>query len=513
MTDKQLHKKEGNSVQSIPIGEKLQQGWEQFCNWVWQSPKKDENFSIRLLRWALRIVFIVVRESQNDKVTLRASALTFTVVLSLVPMLALGTAVLKGLGAGDQMRQAAYSLIEQFDADEPETDEQAGTATETDITEMQVDKETLLPPPVITDKEQEPGSEESQPAGLTSHLKKAVDQIFDYVDKTDFTTLGTFGILGMVFAALGVLGSIERSMNAIWQTSTGRALGRKVIDYMALMILLPISVNIAIGATTALQSSALYSHIQSLLPIIWMQKILFKALPIGILVITFSLLYQFLPNTRVGYLPALGGGLFGGFTWFWVQVMYVKMQIGVAKYNAIYGSFATLPLFFLWIYVAWVIFLLGAEFSFAFQTWRQYQWKSILITPTARLAMAFDVMDAALDDYGSRKVTDRKSLAQILNQTEKTVGIIVNELVEGGLLRRVDGKLEGYVPAAPIDDLKPSEIMDIILGKDIPDVKGCDLAGQALQAARNSLDRYNINCQEVEQKNNLIIENANNGTS
>ena len=512
MTDKQTDKKEESPVQSIPIGEKLLQGWEQFCSWVWRAPKKDENFPIKLLRGALRIIFIVFRESQNDKVTLRASALTFTVVLSLVPMLALGTAVLKGLGAGDQMRQAAYSLIEQFDAGESEEEEQIGTATEADTTEKQIDEEILIQPPVPTNKEQET-DQESQSAGLTSHLKTAVDQIFDYVDKTDFTTLGTFGILGMVFAALGVLGSIERSMNAIWQTTTGRAFGRKVIDYMALMIILPISVNIAIGATTALQSSALYAHIDSILPVIWVQKILFKALPIGILVITFSLLYQFLPNTRVGYLPALGGGLFGGITWFWVQVMYVKMQIGVAKYNAIYGSFATLPLFFLWIYVAWVIFLLGAEFSFAFQTWRQYQWKSIRITPTARLAMAFDIMDAALDDYGSRKVTDRKSLAEILNQTEKTVGIIVNDLVEGGLLRRVDGKLEGYVPAAPIDDLKPSEIMDIILGKDIPDVKGCDLAGQALQAARNSLDRYNINCKEVAAKSNLIAEDSNSGKS
>ncbi len=408
------------------------------------------------------------------------------------------------------MRQAAYSLIEQFDAGDSEEEEQVGTETKEDTAEKQIDNEILIEPPVSTNKKQETG-QESQPAGLTSHLKTAVDQIFDYVDKTDFTTLGTFGILGMVFAALGVLGSIERSMNAIWQTTTGRAFGRKVIDYMALMIILPISVNIAIGATTALQSSALYAHIDSILPVIWVQKILFKALPIGVLVITFSLLYQFLPNTRVGYLPAFGGGLFGGITWFWVQVMYVKMQIGVAKYNAIYGSFATLPLFFLWIYIAWVIFLLGAEFSFAFQTWRQYQWKSILITPAARLAMAFDIMDAAMDDYGSRKVTDRKSLAEILNQTEKTVGIIVNELVEGGLLRRVEGKLEGYVPAAPIDDLKPSEIMDIVLGKDIPDVKGCDLAGQALQAARNSLDRYNINCQEIVQKNNLIIEDTNSG--
>jgi membrane protein len=495
MTENQSNSKNEESAESIPLGDKLAQTWEQFCSWVWQTSRKDEIFLIKILRWALRIIFIVVRESQNDRVTLRASALTFTVVLSLVPMLALGTAVLKGLGAGDQMRQAAYSLIEQFDAEATEADSQAATPPDQIGSGIPENDEALLKPDDPSSVETVTG--DSNPEGLTSHLKRAIDQIFDYVDRTDFTTLGTFGILGMVFAALGVLGSIERSMNAIWQTNTGRAFGRKVIDYMALMILLPISVNIAIGATTALQSSAIYSQIQNILPVLWMQKILLKALPIGVLVITFSLLYQFLPNTRVGYIPALGGGIFGGITWFWVQVLYVKMQIGVAKYNAIYGSFATLPLFFLWIYIAWVIFLLGAEFSFAFQTWRQYQWRKILITPSARLAMAFDIMDAAVADYGKRKITDRKSLAEILNQTEKTIGVIVNELVEGGLLRRVDGKLEGYVPAAPTNDFKPSEIMDIIIGRDLPDVKGCDLAGQALQAARDSLDRYNINCQEV----------------
>ena len=513
MTDNQTQKKEIKPAQNIPLNEKVLQGWEKFCSWVWEPPKKGGTLTNRFLRWVCRIIFIVIRESQNDRVTLRASALTFTVVLSLVPMLALGTAVLKGLGAGDQMRQAAYSLIEQFDAEVSETDITANEIAEPDVKEGQNADESLPRPQETIENKQETTPTETPPEGLTTHLRKAVDQIFDYVDTTDFTTLGTIGVLGMIFAALGVLGSIEGSMNAIWQTATGRAFGRKLIDYMALMILLPLSVNLALGASTLVQSSALYSLIQDVLPVLWVQKLLLKALPIGLLVLTFSLLYQFLPNTRVGYLPALGGGIFGGLTWFWVQMLYVKMQIGVAKYNAIYGSFATLPLFFLWIYVAWVIFLLGAEFSFAFQTWRQYQWKNILITPAARLAMAFDIMDAALNDYGHRKITDRKSLAEILNQTEKTVGIIVNELVTGGLLRRVDGKLEGYVPALPIDDLKPSEIMDIILGKDLPDVKGCDLAGQALDAARNSLDRFNINCKEIVNRDNLATEESNNGKS
>lgn len=495
-------------IQELSLAERLKHIWQEFCDWVWRTSHPNESMSIRFLRSLLRIIFIVARESQDDRITLRASALTFTVVLSLVPMLALGTAVLKGLGAGNQMRQAAYSFIQQF---EPETtDSGIPAAPET----TKPTSQDQAPPNLLQkDNETPPASINPKSQELTSHLKRAVDQIFSYVDRTDFTTLGTIGIIGMVLAALAVLGAIEQSMNAIWQTTTGRAFGRKLIDYMALMILLPLSVNLALYAAAMLQSPTLQQYIHNILPVIWLEKLFFRTLPIVVLVITFSLLYQFLPNTRVGYLPALTGGMFGGITWFLVQVLYVKLQIGVAKYNAIYGSFATLPLFFLWIYVAWVVFLLGAEVAFAMQAWQQYQWQALPLTPAARLAIAFDIMEAAHDDYKNRKITDRKSLAQVLNQPEKTVGVIVADLVNGGLLHRVEGKLEGYVPTGPLLELKPSEIMDIILGREMPDVKGCDLAGQALGAARTSLDHYYINCQEVQADTSQKTEESHCGTS
>jgi membrane protein len=493
--------------QEPSISGKIILKWQQFCDWVWQKQKQDENFGIRLLLGVLRIIFIVVRESRNDRITLRASALTFTIVLSLVPMLALGTAVLKGLGAGDQMRQAAYSFIQQFDT----TD----TVAIPESVQVIPGKETAAPPDTSADAGREIviPEEKQHPVELTSHLERAVDQIFNYVDRTDFTTLGTFGVIGMILAALGVFGSIEQSMNTIWQTTTGRAMGRKIVDYMALMILLPISVNLTLATAATLQSPTLHAYIQKILPMLWMERFFFKTLPIGILVITFSLLYQFLPNTRVGILPALAGGLFGGLTWFWVQLLYVKLQIGVARYNAIYGSFATLPLFFLWIYIAWVVFLLGAEVAFAYQSWRRYQWNDVVLSPAARLAMAFDIMEASLADYDARRITDRKSLSLSLNQTEKTVGIIVNDLLNGGLLHRVEGKLEGYVPAGPLQELKPSEIMDIIIGKDLPKVKGCDLAYQALAAARETLDRYNLHCQEMVTPHTAKTEDSAGGTS
>jgi len=470
---------------------KIIRRWDVFRDWVWQRPKQDVNFGLRLLRELLRIIFIVVRESRNDRITLRASALTFTIVLSLVPMLALGTAVLKGLGAGDQMREAAYSFIQQFDTSGTADLSASGTG-DTDTA-----GNGAAEPAAESAHETASPVKKQNPVELTSHLRRAVDQIFNYVDRTDFTTLGTIGIIGMILAALGVLGSVEQSMNTIWQTTTGRALGRKIIDYMALMILLPISVNLTLATAAALQSPTLHTYIQKIMPMLWMERFFFKTLSISILVITFSLLYQFLPNTRVGIINALAGGLFGGVAWFWVQFIYVKLQIGVARYNAIYGSFATLPLFFLWIYVAWVVFLLGAEVAFAFQTRAQYQWGSIFLTPAARLAMAFDIMETTLADYEARRITDRKSLSRQLNQTEKSIGVIITDLINGGLLRRVEGKLEGFVPSGPMQRLRPSEIMDIIIGKDIPAVRNCNLTERALDAARSAIDNYNLHCQEV----------------
>jgi membrane protein len=489
MTKKQTDKQKTMSDE-LNLLDQIRQSWKAFKDWIWRHSAPSDQLGSRILRCACRIIFIVTREAQEDKITLRASALTFTVVLSIVPMLALGTAVLKGLGAGDQMRVAAYTFIEQF----------ASAAENPDFVPDQ-DKPPAAEEPEkastqVPESADQATEQESQSGNLTSHLHNAVDQIFDYVDRTNFATLGTFGILGMVLAALGVLGSIEQSMNAIWQTSRGRALGRKIIDYMALMILLPLSVNLALATSTTLQSTILYSRIQQILPIA-MFGFFLKLLPVLILILTFALLYRFIPNTRVEFIPAMAGGIFGGVSWYLVQILYIKMQIGVAKYNAIYGSFATLPLFFLWIYVAWVVFLLGAEVAFAFQSWKQYQWEKIKLSPVVRLAMAFDIMETALNDFTERKVTNKPLLARHLSQPDSAIGVIVDELVDGGMLHRVSGKLEGYVPAAPSAQLKPVEIMNIIFGKDIPEVlKGCGLANKALKAARRSLDRLVIDCHQ-----------------
>jgi membrane protein len=445
-------------------------------DWIWSTPEPDEQKWLNLIRIITRIHFILFQEFQRDFITLRASALTYTVVLSLVPMLALGTAVLKGLGAGDQMREVAYKFIDQLDlsVNPVEESEQQITPAGGPFPDRQPGRDTAT-------------AAEPSPNSLINHLRKAVDQVFDYVDRTNFATLGAFGILGVVIASIFVLGSIEQAMNAIWQAESSRPVGRKVMDYLALMILLPVSINTVMAAMATLQSQVLLVRLQVILPGTWIASFLLNLIPIILLVATFTILYRFLPNTRVKFFPAFVGGVCGGMGWLLIQIIYIKLQIGVARYNAIYGSFATLPLFLIWMQVCWVVFLSGAEMAFAVQVWRSYLWKNAILNPSVRLALAFDIMKTTLADFHERRVTDRTSLVRRLNQPNSYIVSVLESLFSTGLLRRVDGEKDRFVPAAPAEEIDSSEIVDLIYGTEVPSSPGGQMAKKGLKAARSAL--------------------------
>ena len=431
----------------------------------------------------LRSIIIIFREFKNDRIPLRSGALTFTIVLSMVPTLALATAVLKGLGAGDQMREAAYRFIDQLD-DAPPL--KTALITEPDLHDEGLSQSHQQAPSIG------PITEEEKTENLTVHLRKAVDTIFDYVDKTDFTTLGAFGIGGLLFTVISVLGSIEQSMNAIWQVESNRPFGRKLIDYLALMVLLPVTVNIALAAEATLQSPALLGHFEKILPLAWLNSFLFNLLPIFAVIATFTILYRFLPNTRINFFPALGGGIFGGLCWFLTQSMYVKLQIGVAKYNAIYGSFATLPLFMLWIYFGWIVFLTGAETAFALQVWRTYRLHDLELSPMTRMTLAFEIVARILDDFKSRTLTTADILRRELEQPLAAVQEVLDDLLAAGTIRKVVKDEEGYVPAAPEGKICPAEIVEVVFGKQTSGLPQNPLAKDALKAAKKALSGRKI---------------------
>ncbi|MDH5297530.1 MAG: YihY/virulence factor BrkB family protein, partial [Desulfobulbaceae bacterium] len=260
-----------------------------FRAWLWEKPAAAESGGRRRLRIFCRIVAIFLREFERDAIPLRASALTFTIILSMVPMLALSTAVLKGFGAGGQMRKAAHNLINTMEPRQPAAATVPGVVSPGQ-------------PPVVTPTENGPPP---RPATLTIHLKTAVDTVFNSVERTNLTTLGMFGLAALFITVISVLSTIEDAMNVVWQAESGRALGRKIMDFLALMLLLPLAVNIGVAAMAALNSEAALAILEHIFPVEWAGPLLVRLLSSSFLVMTLVLLYRFLPNTRVPLFPAL----------------------------------------------------------------------------------------------------------------------------------------------------------------------------------------------------------------
>jgi membrane protein len=253
----------------------------------------------------LRFCYLLKENFTLHQVTLRAAALTYTTTLSLIPVLAIAFAILKGLGVQNSL--------------EPLLQELAGDSQET------------------------------------------ITRIIDYVNNTNFKSIGAIGLLALVITAISLLGSIEVAFNTIWGVTETRSLQRRFSDFLSVVLVGPILILVATSITTSLQNQ-------------WMVKwliqrayfgdallFLFKLAPYVSVWIALVFLYIFIPNSKVRFRSALLGGILAGTAWQVAQWAYFHFQVGVANYNAIYGTLAALPIFLIWVYTSWLIVLLGLE--------------------------------------------------------------------------------------------------------------------------------------------------------
>jgi len=392
----------------------------------------------RVLHAFCRTFLLSVREFNKNELALRSAALTFTVMLSLVPILAMSTAVVKGLGGSDQLKQVVFNYLETIDNGGGHPDD--ATQDDTDAGE-----EILL-------------------SSYTQHLYSAVERIFDYVDNTNFTTLGTIGVAGLILSVVLVLGNIEMAMNAIWHVDSGRSVTRKISDYLALLVLMPISLNIGLAANTVLTNDTLLLKFSILLPMEWIQALVLKFIPVFFLALTLYVIYLFFPNTKVKTIPAMIGAVFAGFFWFEAQNLYIVLQVGVSRYNAIYGSFATLPLFLIWLYLGWIFILLGAQIAYAYQNKASLRLVQPMAPPSLRLAIAYDFLDYVQESY------QRQEPATVVDFGEhypmyrlSIVEETLDQLKEHNLVH-LTAEQSSIMPSAPRENLERGKIIGAIMG-------------------------------------------------
>jgi len=369
---------------------------------IWDVSLKDLPWMERSIVSALRVLSITFRKYAVDECSLRASALTFFALMSIVPVAAVAFAIAKGFGFQKLLEQR---LME-------------------DLAEHQ----------------------------------EVVVYVIEFsrrlLDTTKGGLLAGAGIIVLLWSVIKVLDNIEQSFNQIWGVTRQRPLGRKFSDYLSIMLIAPI-LMIMSGSATLMVIKHLNNITTTLGPGIsaFVITSLIKLIPYCPIWLLLAFVYIFIPNTQVRPSSGFVAGLAAGTIFVIVEKIYIFFQVGVAHYNAIYGSFAALPLFLVLLQISWYIVLLGAELSYAYQNAYAcgIELDMSRISPVQKklLCLAITHHVVAGFEAGSHAPT-AADISKVLGLPLILVKRIMSELCETGILIEVAPQGNGkstYIPA------------------------------------------------------------------
>lgn len=396
---------------------------------IWRSDADELGFPLAPLYRVLRVVQLAIRGIILNRALFTASALTYTTVLSLVPLLAFAFSVAKGMGAYDRLRN---QVIEPF------LDTNLGAV----------------------------GS--GTPEAIRT-LRDAIERILELVTGTDVSSLGVFGLAILIFVVIRVLSNVEDSFNRIWGVRRARTPVRRVADYLSLAVITPLLLVVAVGLTAGAQNSDAVEVMRQRPAIAVALDGLFGLTPLLSIWLGFSLLYMLLPNTTIQPKAALLGGIMGGSMWQLAQIGHVKFQMGIANYNAIYSSFAAFPIFLVWIYVSWVTVMFGAEFAHALQDSRHHRQLKLLDLrqPRRREALALRALVRIVDhfDRGEAPWTPSQ-LAEALAVPATPLAKTLQPLVDRGLLvESASPRGMAWMPGRDPATMRLSNVLDALRGE------------------------------------------------
>jgi len=382
----------------------------------------------------LRIIILAFRGFGEDKCYLRASALTLYTLLSVVPAAALAFGVAKGFGLQKLLEK---ELIDKL-------------------------------------------------KGQEEVLTRIITFANSMLEETRGGLIAGIGVALLFWLIIKLLGNIEESFNDIWGIKQARTYGRKLSDYLSVMLICPVllilSGSITVFITTRVtQITQKIDLLGAFSPII---SLLLKSLPLCVIWLLFTFVYIFMPNTKVNFRAGLLGGIFAGLIYQIVQLAYITFQIGVSRYGAIYGSFAALPLFLIWLQLSWLIVLFGAEVSFAFQNVHTYEFEPdcLRVKPSFKKLLALRIAHSCIKNFSNGdKPRSAEQISHDLEIPIRLVNQILFELVQCRVLSEARNTSDSealFLPAMNIDKLSINYVIQALeeLGtEDIPVARSGEL--------------------------------------
>ena len=369
----------------------------------------------------LRILSLAVHGFVNDYCTQRAAALTLVFAFSLAPALAVGFSVAKGFRAQDKIKPFIYEQLHFVDAEGNDVPEQKS-------------------------------------------IREMFDKFFGYVDEVNVEALGALGLIFVFYAAYKVLSSVERAMNHIWGVRKRRKLIRRLVDYMAVMVVSPVMLVLTALLAASMQSHRFIQAIQSSVPG-FLPHLIGACLGLVLAGIALTFLYFFFPNTRVKFRSAIVGAIVAAVLLQALQYGCMRFQVGVAKQNAIYGGLAAMPIFLLWLYSSWVVVLLGAEISYAHANQGALQYGGLIFRPSPayRCHLALGAMTVASQAFlKGAPPPSSEWMAVRLAAPLRVLRGVIERLVALRLLVEIQGEEGGYHPAGPPGQIRVGEVLAAI---------------------------------------------------
>lgn len=412
-----------------------------------------KEFRSSWLNWLVRqykLFFYTARGLQEHRTLVRCAALTFYTLISIVPILAVVFAIVKGFGIIEDLIANLYSIFPKN--------------------------------PEIIDY-------------VVEFANKALDN-------TKSGVVAAVGIITLFWAVIRVFGSIEDAFNNIWEVTSTRSIARKYSDYIAVVVAAPILWAAANGINTYAQS--LFGGIEAAW-VVWVSKLM----SIVVMWVMFAFLYYVIPNTKVRIGSAIMAGVVAGTAFILFQWGYIYLQVVMTSYNAIYGSFAALPLFLMWVQYSWMILLFGGELAFAYQNIDKFdeERESLHVNYDSRrkvlLATMLVVIRHFVKGKGAISLSDIK---QALNLPTRIVNSVLRSLVEAGLLIELpsEGKEfeEEFVPAKEVSTFTIYNILEAVEQSGKIDL---DLNSSAeLQEVSVELERIKSEARASEQNLKLV---------
>lgn len=393
---------------------------------IWRIRLKSRSRGKSFLIKQLRVILLALRGFNEDKCQLRASALTYYSLLSIVPIFAMAFGIAKGFGF-----------------------------------------EKLLQVQVL---DKLPGQEEV--------LKQIIDFAYTLLENTKGGVVAGIGVAVLFWTVIKVLGNIERSFNDIWGIKEARKIGRRLSDYLSVLLICPVLIIVSSSATVfiATQIKFITEKISILGVVSPAIFLLLKLLPYTIIWVLFSFVYAFMPNTKVNLKSAIVAGIVAGSLYEIVQWSYITFQIGAAKYNAIYGSFAALPLFLVWLQISWLIVLFGSEIAFAHQNVEMYEFEPDCLHASYAFKRLLSLRIAHLIVKNFSEGNKPFTITQIAHTLEIPIRLLrelLYELAQGGILSEIKAERDEekvFQPARDIHTLTIKSVIDALEKKGIDNI-------------------------------------------